>query len=66
LHPFQELLLPVGWKRVEGDHVLVCFHTYPIAPVVEPKNIGPGYVRRRGRDVVVDVWSVDARGWGIP
>jgi hypothetical protein len=42
LHPFQELLLPVGWKRVEGEHVLICFHTYPIAQVVEPINVGPG------------------------
>ena len=39
LHPFQELLLPFGWKRVEGEHVTVCFHTYPIAKVVEPTNV---------------------------
>ena len=34
MHPFSELPLPVGWKRVEGEHVRVCFHTYPIAQVV--------------------------------
>lgn len=39
LHPFQELLLPVGWKRVDGKHVSVCFHTYPIAKVVEPTKV---------------------------
>jgi GNAT superfamily N-acetyltransferase len=44
LHPFQELLLPAGWKRVQGEHVSVCFHTYPIAQVVEPTNVGPADV----------------------
>jgi hypothetical protein len=44
LHPFQELLLPFGWKRVDGEHVTVCFHTYPIAKVVEPTNVGVGDV----------------------
>ena len=44
LHPFQALLLPVGWKRVEGEHVSVCFHTYPIAQVVEPTNLVPADV----------------------
>lgn len=44
LHPFQALLLPVGWKRVEGEHVSVCFHTYPIAQVVEPTHVVPADV----------------------
>lgn len=39
LHPFQELLLPFGWKRVDGERVTICFHTYPIAKVVEPTNV---------------------------
>jgi GNAT superfamily N-acetyltransferase len=39
LHPFQAVVPPVGWKRVEGTHVSVCFHTYPIAQVVEPTNV---------------------------
>jgi GNAT superfamily N-acetyltransferase len=73
LHPFQELLLPVGWKRVEGKHVLVCFHTYPIAQVVEPKNIGAGdvddaveeareLVRAEGKDRLV-WWVEPAYEW---
>ena len=40
LHPFQELLLPVGWKVVEGEHVSICFHGWPVAQVVEPTNVG--------------------------
>src|SRR5579863_6866034 len=44
LHPFQEILLPFGWKRVNGEHVSVCFHTYPIAKVVEPTNLAVGDV----------------------
>ena len=44
LHPFQELLLPFGWKRVDGERVTVCFHSYPIAKVVEPTNVEPGDV----------------------
>jgi GNAT superfamily N-acetyltransferase len=73
LHPFQELLLPVGWKRVEGEHVLVCFHTYPIAQVVEPKNLGRGdvddaveeareLVRAEGKDSLV-WWVEPAYEW---
>ena len=41
LHPFRELLLPVGWKRVDGEHVSVCIHGWPVAQVVEPINVGP-------------------------
>jgi GNAT superfamily N-acetyltransferase len=37
-------LLPAGWKRVDGKHVSVCFHTYPIAQVVEPTNLAPADV----------------------
>ena len=44
LHPFQELLLPVGWKVVEGEHVSICFHGWPVAQVVEPTNVGPNDV----------------------
>ena len=44
LHPFQEILLPFGWKRVDGERVSVCFHTYPIAKVVEPTNLEVGDV----------------------
>jgi GNAT superfamily N-acetyltransferase len=73
LHPFQELLLPVGWKRVEGEYVVVCFHTYPIAQVVEPTNVGPGdvdqavmeareLVRAEGKDRLV-WWVEPAYEW---
>jgi GNAT superfamily N-acetyltransferase len=73
LHPFQELLLPVGWKRVEGEHVLACFHTYPIAQVVEPINVGPAdvdqavaeareLVRAEGKDRLV-WWVEPAYEW---
>jgi GNAT superfamily N-acetyltransferase len=44
LHPFRELLLPVGWKRVDGVYVSVCFHTHPIAKVVEPTDVEAGDV----------------------
>lgn len=68
LHPFRALLLPVGWKRVEGQHVTACFHTYPIAQVVEPTNIAPAnvddavaeareLVRAEGKDL--HVWWVE-------
>ncbi len=73
LHPSQELLLPVGWKRVEGEHVVVCFHTYPIAQVVEPINVGPAdvdiavaeareLVRAEGKDRLV-WWVEPAYEW---
>lgn len=73
LHPFQELLLPVGWKRVEGEHVLICFHTYPIAQVVEPIDVGPDdvdravveaqqLVREEGKDRLV-WWVEPAYEW---
>lgn len=52
LHPFQELLLPFGWKRVDGEHVTVCFHTYPIAKVVEPTDV---------READVDAAVAEAR-----
>jgi GNAT superfamily N-acetyltransferase len=68
LHPFQALLLPVGWKRIEGTHVSVCFHTHPIAQVVEPTSIGSAdvddavaeareLVRGEGKDRLV--WWID-------
>jgi GNAT superfamily N-acetyltransferase len=73
LHPFQELLLPVGWNRVEGEHVSVCIHTYPIAQVVEPTNVGPAdvddavreareLVRAEGKDRLV-WWVEPAYEW---
>jgi GNAT superfamily N-acetyltransferase len=68
LHPFSELMLPAGWKRVDGRHVEVCVHSYPIALVVEPTNLGPEdvddavaeareLVRAEGKDRLV--WWVD-------
>ena len=68
LHPFRELLLPAGWKRVEGRHVVACFHTYPIAQVVEPTTLGPAdvdaaveeareLVRAEGKDRLV--WWIE-------
>jgi GNAT superfamily N-acetyltransferase len=73
LHPFQELLLPAGWKRVEGEHVSICFHTYPIAQVVEPTSVGPTdvddavaeareLVRAEGKDRLV-WWVEPAYEW---
>jgi GNAT superfamily N-acetyltransferase len=73
LHPFQELLLPVGWKRVQGQHVSVCFHTYPIAQVVEPTNVRSAdvddaiaeareLVRAEGKDRLV-WWVEPGYGW---
>ena len=73
LHPFQELLLPAGWKRVEGEHVCVCFHTYPIAQVVEPTNVrladvddavreAREFVRAEGKDRLV-WWVEPAYEW---
>jgi GNAT superfamily N-acetyltransferase len=44
LHPFRELLLPTGWKRLEGKHSVVCCHTYPIAQVAEPTSLRPADV----------------------
>ena len=68
LHPFRELLLPVGWKRVDGERVSVCFHGWPAAQVVEPTNVGPNdvggavaeareIVRAEGKDI--HVWWVE-------
>jgi GNAT superfamily N-acetyltransferase len=68
LHPFTELQLPAGWKRAEGEHVLVCFHNYPIAKIVEPRDLAPGdvdaaveearaLVREAGKDLLV--WWVE-------
>jgi GNAT superfamily N-acetyltransferase len=73
LHPFQELLLPVGWKRLAGEHVSICIHTYPIAQVVEPTNVAPTevddaiseareLVRAEGKDAVV-WWIEPAFEW---
>jgi hypothetical protein len=64
LHPFREVLLPVGWERVERESILICFHPLPIAKIVEPLNVGPGnveaavddartIVRERGNSLVV-------------
>jgi GNAT superfamily N-acetyltransferase len=68
LHPFLELGLPVGWKRVEGKHAVVCFHPYPIPQVVEPTNVALAdvdsavieaaeLVRAEGKDRLI--WWVD-------
>ncbi|HEX3806535.1 MAG TPA: GNAT family N-acetyltransferase [Gaiellaceae bacterium] len=68
LHPFTELALPAGWKRFEGEHVVVCIHTYPIAQVVEPRDLDPvdvdaavaearALVREAGKDRLV--WWVE-------
>lgn len=73
LHPFRELLLPTGWKRLEGKHGLVCCHTYPIAQVVEPTSLGPAdvdeaveearrLVRAEGKDRLV-WWLEPAFEW---
>ena len=73
LHPFRELLLPTGWKRLEGKHGLVCRHTYPIAQVVEPTSLGPAdvdeaveearrLVRAEGKDRLV-WWLEPAFEW---
>jgi hypothetical protein len=40
LHPFREVLLPVGWERVERERILVCLHPLPIAKIVEPLDLG--------------------------
>jgi hypothetical protein len=44
LHPFREVLLPVGWERVERKSLVVCLHPLPIAKIVEPVNVGAGEV----------------------
>jgi GNAT superfamily N-acetyltransferase len=40
LHPFLEVLLPVGWERIEREHIVFCMHPLPIAKIVEPRTIG--------------------------
>ncbi len=44
LHPFREVLLPVGWARVERERIRVCLHPLPIAKIVEPVNLRPDEV----------------------
>jgi GNAT superfamily N-acetyltransferase len=44
LHPFREVLLPVGWERVEREKILVCLHPLPIAKIVEPLSVAPDEV----------------------
>lgn len=67
LHPFQALLLPVGWKRVEGEHVSVCFHTYPIAQVVEPTHVGPADVDKAVAEAreLVRIEGKDRHVWWV-
>jgi hypothetical protein len=44
LHPFREVLPPVGFERVERDDIFVCFHPLPFAKIVEPANLLPDAV----------------------
>lgn len=44
LHPFRDVLLPIGWERVERESILVCLHPLPIAKIVEPVNLRPDEV----------------------
>jgi hypothetical protein len=73
LHPFREVLLPVGWERVERENILVCLHPLPIAKIVEPVNVGPGEVdaavadahailRERGSSLAV-WWVAPEHAW---
>jgi GNAT superfamily N-acetyltransferase len=66
-HPFREVLLPVGWERVERGNVLVCLHPLPIAKIVEPLDLAPTEVESavedaraliRERDGSLLVWWV--------
>jgi hypothetical protein len=41
LHPFREVLPPVGFQIVERDGIFVCIHPLPFAKIVEPVNLHP-------------------------
>lgn len=67
LHPFREVLLPVGWERVERERILVCLHPLPIAKIVSPLDLAPDEVEAavdeareivRERDGSLLVWWV--------
>jgi hypothetical protein len=59
LHPFRDVVPPVGFETVERDDIFVSFHPLPFAKIVEPANLRPdaietavaearGIVRERG------------------
>jgi hypothetical protein len=45
LHPFRDLIQPVGFERVTGHGFIACLHPLPFAQIIEPDNLQPKAVK---------------------
>jgi hypothetical protein len=45
LHPFRDLIQPVGFERVTGHGFIACLHPMPFAQIIEPDRLHPEAVK---------------------